>query len=126
MTYIIKQTTDTTPTVDQYSANNQWSTYLPSIGIYISRLICRLTYLSHYIGRVSVDRHIGQVSVNMSVNMSTDMSVKRPIYQLRCAQTTHDPKYLSSSSHLLIYEYSAPYYGWSSCTEVQHMRMLEP
>ena len=87
ITYTLKQTkvlTDIPPTVDRYSADNQWSAYRPSVAAISteisadSRPICRLSlgrYLGWYIGRYVDRRHI-------SVDISTDTRpICRPTYR---------------------------------------------
>ena len=68
--FIIGQSTDRPPTLDRYSADNQQSTYRPSVGRYIDR----------HIGRASVDIS-AEIQVDMSVDISTDA---RPTPLDRC------------------------------------------
>ena len=70
-TYIIRQSTDRPPTVDRYSADNQRSTYRPSVG----RDMCRSTDT----------RPICR-------------SICRPIYRSRGTQNTRDPISLQKRS----------------------------
>ena len=72
------QSTDRPPTVDRHSADNQWSTYQPSVGRYIDQHISRASVdiiISQHTRRY-VGRHIGQASVNMLTNISTDISIE--------------------------------------------------
>ena len=61
--HIVRQSTDRSPTVDRYSADNQRSTYRP---------LYRPRYLP-IVGQY-VDHHSVDISVGMSVDMSTDTS----------------------------------------------------
>ena len=68
MTYIIRQSTDRPPTLNQYSADNQQSTYRLIVGRYINR---------------HVDRALVDISAVIMVDMSVDIltNTSRPTYQ---------------------------------------------
>ena len=65
------QSTDIAPTVDRYSADNQRSTYRPSVGRYINWDIWY------------VDQHSADISVDKLIDMSTDIiSVPAGVHKL--------------------------------------------
>ena len=112
---VLWQLTDIPPTIDRYSAGNQWSTYRLSVGRYIDRDICQWlvdmsadisvdasvdmsTNISQSWYRPSVERYVDWHIRRHSAHMSTDISVEcqsicRPIYRSRGAQNTHDPDF---------------------------------